>query len=52
MLAYLGNNGHYFDFNQCRPQKIMKKIIPKPLSRVKSSTRQVAGVKNCKAIDG
>ena len=52
MLAYLGNNGHYFDFNQCRPQKFMKKIITKPISRVKSSAEQVTAVKKCKAIDG
>ena len=50
MLAYLGHNGHYSDFNQCRPQKIMKKNIPKPIFRVKSSAEQVTGVKKCKAI--
>ena len=44
MFAYLENNRHDFDFNECRPQKIMKKIIQKPISRVKSLAEHVPGV--------
>ena len=48
----MANNGNYFDLNQCRPQKIIKKNIQKPKSRVKFPTEHVPGVEKFKAIDG
>ena len=46
------NNRHDFDFNECRPQKIMKKIIQNPISRVKFPAEHVPGVRKCKATHG
>ena len=55
MLAHLVNNRHYFDFNQCKSQKIVKKSIQNPtsraISRVKLAAEYVLGTKKYKAID-
>ena len=52
MLAYLENNRHDFDFNECRPQKIMKRIIQNPIFPVKFPAEHVPGVRKCKATYG
>ena len=52
MLPYLENNRHDFDFNECRPQKIMKKNTQNPISCVNFPAEHVPGVRKCKAIHG
>ena len=52
MLAFLENNRHDFDFNECRPQKIMKKIIQTPISLVNFPAERVPVVRKCKATHG
>ena len=52
-LTLASKTTHYFfDFNQCRPQKIMKKYVQNSISRVKFPAKHVPGVKKCYAIDG